>query len=715
MSSGPRRAIESFWWMIGNAKRFSTRGSKSYEDVIHTNILINRHLKCGQLELARKLFEEMPRRTVVTWNTLISGYSTWGRHGESLHLTSLMHRNNVRFREATFSAVLSACAHSGSFHEGREVHCLVLKSGSVRFELVGSALLYFYACCDEIDDAARVFEELREGNGLLWPLMLVGLVRCDRMDEALEFFWKMPSRDVVGWTTLISGYSKNEDGCKKALDVFKQMMGSGEVVPNEFTLDCVLRVCGRLGDRRAGEGVHGLVIKHGYDTDHSVSGSLVAFYCGCEDVDEAKKVYEMTGELTVNASNSLIQLLMRMGRVDDANKMFSEMIEVSPAVCNLMIKEYAMSDHLEDSERLFEIMQGRNLVSYNTMISVYSKNGEIDKALQLFEEVKGQGSSVTWNSAISGCIRCSRHAEAFSLYKQMRKESIPRTRSTFSALLHGCSCIGSLQLGQALHSQVLKTPFHANVYVGTSLIDMYSRCGSMNDAQASFWSISSPNVAAWTALLNGCAHHGLGLEAVQLFGHMLEQGVNPNEATFVGILSACSYSGLVDAGMRFFHVIREYGVEPKLEHYACMVDLLGRAGHLKEAEEFIEDMPLQPDSVIWGALLSACWRHGDSEMGERVAKKIMSMDSSSVPAYVILSNIYSSSGRWAEKKKVRKKLRSLGTKKDPGLSWIELNNVTHAFVARDVGHPQSDNIYSVLGNVTANADFAAQDLGLVSC
>ncbi|KAL6291628.1 hypothetical protein ACE6H2_009138 [Prunus campanulata] len=678
-------------------------------DIVSTNVCITRYSKCGQLDVARKVFDEMPIRTVVSWNAMVSGYSKWGRFSEALSLVSIMHHGNLRLNETTFLTTLSVCARSGSLSEGRELHCSVLKTGTECFELVGSSLLHFYSNCLKIEDAKRVFDELRGGNELLWSLMLVGYVQCNLMGDAMELFLKMPKRDVVAWTTLISGYAKNKDGCERALELFQWMRGSGEVAPNEFTLDCVIRAYGRLGVLCAGKAVHGLLIKYGFESEESIGGALIEFYCDSEAVHCAKRVYDRLENPCLNASNSLIGGLVLMDRIEDAERIFSRLKEKDPVSYNLMIKGYAMSGQVDQSKRLFENMKHRTIISSNTMISVYSRIGDIDKAFKLFEETKRERDPVTWNAMISGHIQNHQHEEALELYVTMHRLSIDRTRSTFSPLFQACSCLGSLQLGQVLHAQLIKTPFESNVYVGTSLIDMYSKCGSITDAETSFICIRSPNVAALTALINGYAQHGLGSEAMLLFEQMLKQGVIPNAATFVGILSACSRAGLVDEGMRIFHMMEgSYGVNPTLEHYACIVDLLGRSGRLREAMEFIDEMPMEPDGVIWGALLNACWFWMDMELGEKVAEKMFSLDAKPISAYIILSNIYAVLGKWGAKMNARKRLRSLEVKKDPGCSWIELNRKVHVFSVEDNTHPHCNLIYETLEFLTANINSIVQ-------
>ncbi|XP_065868484.1 pentatricopeptide repeat-containing protein At2g13600-like [Euphorbia lathyris] len=687
-------------------KLFSTKcqtPKSNYCDIVSTNILITQSLKNGHLEFARHLFDNMPNRTVVSWNTIISCYSNWGEFNQSLHLLYLMHNSNTELNQTTFSTILSVCARAQASFTGKQIHCLVLKFGCESFERVGSALLYFYSSCSQIEDAKQVFDELRDRNSLVWSLMLVGYVQCGLMTDAYDVFVKMPKRDVVSWTKLISGYAKSEDCCEKALDLFQWMRKSGEVTPNEFTLDSVLRVCGRLGYLSEGMFVHGILIKYGFEFDPSICGALIQFYGNCEAIDDAKRVYDGISNPCSGVSGSLMEGFILMGRIEDAEMIFNGVSEKNSILCNLMMKGYAMSGRFEDSKRLFDEMPQRTIFSSNTMISVYSRNGEFDKALLLFENTKDEKNPVTWNTMLSIYMQNERHEDALKLYVTMRGLSVDSTLSTFSVLFRVCSCIGSLQQGQMLHANLTKTPFESNVYVGTSLVDMYSKCGSILDAEKSFSSISSPNVASWTALINGCAHHGLGYEAIVNFEQMLERKIVPNGATFVGILTACIHSGIVNEGMKFFRLMNEiHRVPPTLEHYACVVDLLCRAGRLREAEEFIKAMPIEADGVIWAALLSGCWFWMDMEVGERVANRMFDLHPKPISAYIILSNIYAVLGKWRKKMNVRNSLRSLEVKKDPGCSWIELNNKLHVFSAENRTHLHCNVIYATLKHLTAN-------------
>lgn len=673
-----------------------------YSDLLTRNTEISGYVRSGNFTVARKLFDEMPERTVVSWNIMVSGYSKLGRFSEALSMVKEMHEGGMRFNETTFASTLSACARLPSLCGGKQVHSVVVKSGSEDFKHVGSALVYLYASCFEIEDARRVFDLLHERNESLWSLMLVGYVQCNLMDNALDVFRSMPCRDVIAWTTMMSGYCK-DDGCGKALQLFNMMRGSGEAKPNEFTLDSIIRVCARAGMLHEGRAIHGLVMRYGYEFEHSISGALIGFYCDCDVVDDAKKVYDRLVSPSLNDTNVFIKELIAAGRIAEAELIFNGLPERDPVLYNLMIKGYSLCGRSEDSEKLYLKMPGRTLLSSNTMISVYSRSAQLDKAVDLFEKMKEERNPITWNSMISGYIQNDQHENALKLYAVMHKHSISKTRSTFSALFHSCSCLGSIQLGQLLHAHLIKTPFISNVYVGTALVDMYSKCGNIFNANKAFISISSPNVAAWTALIHGYACHGLGSETILLFEEMINHGVRPNAATFAAVLTACTHAGLFNKGMELFDIMKEsYGIAPSLEHFTCVADLLGRSGRLREAEKLIKEMPVEADGVIWGALLNACWFWMDMEVGERIAAKMFAFYPIPTSAYIIMSNIYAILGKWEEKMEVRKLLKGLEVKKDPGCSWIELNNSINVFSVEDRTHPSCNSIYATLEHLTEN-------------
>ncbi|CAA0830865.1 Pentatricopeptide repeat-containing protein [Striga hermonthica] len=678
-------------------------------DVVSANKAITSCWRAGDLDGARHLFDSMPVRTAASWNTIITGYSKSDMLQQALTLFSTMLRSNVSPNETTFSLSLSVCGRVGSLSGGRQVHGLVVKSGHVKFKHVGSSLLHAYASCSRIWDARVVFDELIEDNELLWSPMLAGFVDCGLMGQACNVFDKMPKRGVVEWTTLISGYAKSDNGFEKALELFNMMRESMiHDGPNEFTLDCLVRGCSESGDLSTGRALHGLVVKSGLEREHSVCGALVCLYSRYESMDEAQTVCNSVSGLALGNMNELIGGFVNLGKIEKAESIFFGMPKKNPVTYNIMIKGYASCSRFEDAERLFMQMPVKTLSSLNTMIMAYAKNGELKKAVYLFDKAKNEKSPITWNSIITGHILNDGHEDAFRLYLAMCRSSIPRTRSTFSILFHSCACTGSLQQGRLLHAHLSKTPFSSNVFVGTSLIDMYSKCGSMSDAHTAFTSISSPNVAAWTALINGLAHHRPSPEVLLLFRLMMESGVAPNAATFVAVLSACARSGSVGPGLRLFRSMTEdHGIKPALEHLTCVVDLLGRAGLLHEAEELVESTEIKADGYLLISLLHASWHWMDMGLAERVERRMVEMGlSQSASAYVIVSNMYSGLGKWEKKKAVRDTLRDLGGKKDPGWSWVDVNNRTHVFSVDCRENPQSDVIYANLESLSVNGYYS---------
>ncbi|PKU75275.1 putative pentatricopeptide repeat-containing protein At5g59200, chloroplastic [Dendrobium catenatum] len=686
----------------------TVRSKKTVQNIVLSNIEISCLIKRGYLDSARHIFDGMPDRTVVSWNAIISGFSKWGRFEESLSMVSCMHRSETRLNETTFSSALSSCARSGSFGPGKQLHCLVFKSGSEDFKLVGSALLNLYTSSFEINDALLLFESLCCRNSLLWGLMLVGFVKCDMMEDALELFHRMPSRDVVSWTALISGYSGSFSAVDlgKALELFVFLVRSREAIPNEFTYDTILRVCTKLESLDFGTMVHACLLRCGFESDSPIGGALIEFYCHCDAVEDAHQVFEEMSSPCSTISKAIIAGLLSAGRIVDAEIVFGRMLNPCPFSYNQMIKAYAQVGRMADAKSLFDKMPCKNIVSLNTMITVYHKAGEFEQSLRIFDSIKEENNTVTWNSMISGFVQNEEPVEALKLYTLMQYVPITSSRSTFSALLRACASIGTLKQGMMLHAQLCKSPFGSNVYCGTSLVDMYAKCGNIVDAKVSFLEIVSPNVASWTALINGLAQHGSGTEAVLEFGRMVKQGIEPNVVTFVGLIMACCREGMVDEGMKFFRSMEKcYGLAPTVEHYACVVDLLCRSGRIREAEDIILDMPIEADGVIWGSLLNACWFFMDLEVGERVAWRLLCLNSKHISTHVVMSNIYAKLGRWEEVMKVRKRLRGLDVKKDPGCSWIEVKDTVHVFCVEDNSHPERDGIYSILEDLASNFNF----------
>lgn len=334
-------------------------------------------------------------------------------------------------------------------------------------------------------------------------------------------------------------------------------------------------------------------------------------------------------------------------------------------VGNSLISMYAKSGRMDDAQKAFESLFEKNLDSYNTVVDAYAKNVDSEGAFELFHEISDFGVEVN----------------AF----------------TFTSLLSGASSIGAIGKGEQIHARLLKSGFQSNQCICNALISMYARCGHIEAAFQVFNKMGDRNVITWTSMITGFAKHGFAARALEIFHEMLKAGIRPNEITYIAVLSACSHAGLVSEGWEIFKSMhKEHEIAPRMEHYACMVDLLGRSGSLREAIEFINKMPCTPDALVWRTFLGACRVHHDKELGEHAAKMILQQDPHDTAAHILLSNLYASSGQWEDVARIRKNMKERNLIKEAGCSWIEVDNKIHRFHVADTSHPQVQEIYDKL-------------------
>lgn len=345
-------------------------------------------------------------------------------------------------------------------------------------------------------------------------------------------------------------------------------------------------------------------------------------------------------------------------------------------VGNTLIDAYGKCGEVEDSEKVFDVMAEKDLVSWNSMIALYAQHGYANEAIGAFR-------SLVWNDGI-----------VFNAV-------------TLSAVLLACAHSGALQIGKCIHDQVIKMKLENNVYVGTSIIDMYCKCGRTNMARRVFDRMTNKNVKCWSAMIAGYGMHGQATEALAVFSDMIKAGIKPNSITFISVLTACSHAGLVDEGWNWFCAMQHrFKVEPTVEHYGCMVDLLGHAGRIKKAYDLILEMRVRPDSVIWCSLLASCRMHKNVEIGEISVRKLFELDPNNSGYYTILSNIYGDAGRWDDVERMRVFMKKNGFLKSPGYSLVELKGRVHIFFAGDKSHPQHKKIHSYLVKLLAKLEEA---------
>ncbi|KAF3779646.1 Pentatricopeptide repeat-containing protein [Nymphaea thermarum] len=457
------------------------------------------------------------------------------------------------------------------------------------------------------------------------------------LHEGRQLFVESTQRDVVTWTSLIDGYGKNKLP-DEALKLFQEMVEAG-ILPNEVTMITVLSACSQIGDFNIGNSIHEFILN--------------------------KKI-----NLTVNLLNAMIDMYVKCGNVELAREVFDRMRE-------------------------------RDVFSWTSMINGYAKCGQLELAHSLFDGMP-ERNVISWNAMISGYAQSNRPEEALALFNQMQAAKVRPVEGTLVSVLSACAQLGKLDLGRWIHGcLVSEKRVHPSTKLCNALIDMYAKCGNLDMAFELFEKAAARDLVTWNSIISACAVHGHGKQALDLFDQMQDHGVSPDDITFIGVLSACSHAGLVAEGRQKFEAMKlVYKITPKVEHYTCMIDLLGRVGLLEEASDLIRSMPMKPDVAGWGALLNASKMHGNLELGELAADNLLDLDAGDSGIYVLLSNIYAKRKRWEDVKKVRIMMRDGGVKKAPGSSSIEINGIFHEFLVADNSHPESTEIYSVLDNVT---------------
>jgi len=341
-----------------------------------------------------------------------------------------------------------------------------------------------------------------------------------------------------------------------------------------------------------------------------------------------------------------------------------------------------------------------NIILGNALIDMYAKCGCLEDAVKVFDKMP-ERDVVSWNALIAGNSRHGKGDGALKLFSEMRCLGLKPTQCTLASLLSACASVATLGMGKQIHVHNIQTGFESNVFAGSALLDMYAKCGSIDDARRVFDNILDRNAVSWTSMIIGYAQNGCGEEALQIFEQMLLVGMKPDNITFVGVLTACSHAGLVDEAHYYFDSMsQDHSITPTVDHYTCMIDLFGRAGLLDKVEDFIDNMPFEPDAFMWGSVLGACRIHGNLKLAKLAAEHHFELEPDNAAPYVLLSNIYASNGKWEDVAEVRKIMSGKLVKKKPGCSWIEVKNSVHMFTAEDGSHPQTGEIYAMLEKLT---------------
>ncbi|KAI3853696.1 hypothetical protein MKW98_025213 [Papaver atlanticum] len=574
-------------------------------------------------------------------------------------------------------------------------------------------------------------------NGIaLHTHFLSKLIELRLVDYARVFFNQIPSPTDYSGNSMIRLYTLNGFP-QKSISLYSEML-KNDYKPSNFTYPSLFKACSIRSSIKEGEQIHTHVVKFGFQYDLFVNNSLIDMYCKCFCIDSAQLVLDEMPETDEVSWNSIISGYVNFGEMEKARMLFEQVPVRRNVVCwTSLINGYGRKGSLNEMFSLFlqMLVSGDDDVEPNSTtmvcllsacsspsdsklglwVSVFidvnripvttilgtalmdmnSRCGDLDNARRLFDRMSGKN-LVSWNAMITGYVQTARYEEAIRLFDLLQTHSVKPNEITMVNVLSACSGLGALELGKKVHIYLGRNGLDLNVIVAAALVDMYTKCGRVNDACLVFVKTPNKDVALYNAMILGLAYNGRGSDSLAVFAEMERNGTHPNDITFIGVLSGCNHSGLVEEGRyKFWDMVKKYGLSPKIEHYSCMVDLLGRAGNLTEAFELIQNMDISPDSLIWSSLLSFCRIHRNIELADEIAEVILSIQNPNSGSCILLSNIYATVGRWKDVVRMRRLVKEKGDKKPPGVSWIELGGSIHKFVVEDIHHLQSKEIYEI--------------------
>ncbi|XAR70519.1 hypothetical protein NMG60_11027394 [Bertholletia excelsa] len=489
--------------------------------------------------------------------------------------------------------------------------------------------------------------------------MIADFIRSGDLDSALRVFESMKVRTTVTWNSILAGYSKKPGKVVEAREMFDK-------IPERDTVS--------------------------YNT-------LLACYLHNFDIESARTFFDQIPNKDTASWNTMISGFSQNRMMDEARKFFSIMPEKNSVSWNAMVSGYVATGDLDSALELFWAAPFKTVIAWTAIITGYMKFGKVELAEKMFKEMHVKN-LVTWNAMISGYVENNKAEDGLKLFRTMWELGIRPNPSSFCSVLLGCSNLSALKLGKQVHQLTSKSVLSSDTTVVTSLISMYCKCGDLQDAWKLFVEMPHRDQVTWNAMISGFAQHGAGEKALTLFNDMRNAGIKPDWITFVGVLSACNHAGLVDIGVQYFNTMqRDYGIEAKVDHYTCMVDLLGRAGKLVEAVSLIKEMPFKPHNAIFGTLLGACRIHKNLDFAEFAAKNLLELDPSSSACYVQLANVYAAMNRWDCVAKIRRSMKDNKVIKTPGYSWIEVGSVVHEFRSGDKLHRDLKVIHEKLNEL----------------
>ncbi|KHN13884.1 Pentatricopeptide repeat-containing protein [Glycine soja] len=611
-----------------------------------SNSLIDMYSKCGEVKLAHQIFDQMWVKDDISWATMMAGYVHHGCYFEVLQLLDEMKRKHIKMNKISVVNSVLAATETRDLEKGKEVHNYALQLGMTSDIVVATPIVSMYA-------------------------------KCGELKKAKEFFLSLEGRDLVVWSAFLSalvqaGYPG------EALSIFQEMQHEG-LKPDKTILSSLVSACAEISSSRLGKMMHCYVIKADMGSDISVATTLVSMYTRCKLFMYAMTLFNRMHYKDVVAWNTLINGFTKCGDPRLALEMFLRLqlsgVQPDSGTMVSLLSACALLDDL-----YLGICFHGNIIKNGiesemhvkvALIDMYAKCGSLCTAENLFHLNKHVKDEVSWNVMIAGYLHNGCANEAISTFNQMKLESVRPNLVTFVTILPAVSYLSILREAMAFHACIIRMGFISSTLIGNSLIDMYAKSGQLSYSEKCFHEMENKGTISWNAMLSGYAMHGQGEVALALFSLMQETHVPVDSVSYISVLSACRHAGLIQEGRNIFQSMTEkHNLEPSMEHYACMVDLLGCAGLFDEVLCLIDKMPTEPDAQVWGALLGACKMHSNVKLGEIALHHLLKLEPRNAVHYIVLSDIYAQCGRWIDARRTRSNMTDHGLKKNPGYSWV---------------------------------------------
>ncbi|KAI4327307.1 hypothetical protein L6164_019784 [Bauhinia variegata] len=615
--------------------------------------------------------------------------------------------NQISWTLQSFRHFLKKCIEERDILTGKLLHALYIKSLIPDSTYFSNHFILLYSKCGRLSAARHAFDSTQNRNVFSYNTIISAYAKESQTHIAHQLFDQIPQPDLVSYNTLISAYADRGD-TEPALRLFKGIREMGFYMDG-FTLSSMATAC--YNDIHLIRQLHSFAVSGGFDSYVSVNNVLITYYSKNGFLDEARRVfYEMDDIRDEVSWNSMIVAYGQHREGSKALKLFQEMVRMElkidmftlASVLTAFTSVEDLSGGLQFHAKLIKSGFHQNSHVGSGLIDLYSKcAADMSDCRKVFEEITAPD-LVLWNTMISGFSQNEEFSEdALRCFRKMQNVGYRPDDCSFVCVISACSNLSSPSQGKQIHALAIKSDIPSNrISVNNALVAMYSKCGNLKDARRLFDRMPEHNAVSLNSMIAGYAQHGVETESLHLFDMMLQKDISPTGITFISILSACAHTGKVEEGKRYFNMMKEkFGIEPEAEHYSCMIDLLGRAGKLDEAERIIETMPFNPGSIEWASLLGACRKHGNMELAVKAANHSLQLEPQNATPYVMLSNMYASASKWEEAATVKRLMRDRGLKKKPGCSWIEVDKRVHVFVAEDTSHPMLKEIHEYLGDM----------------